>query len=93
MIRKAFFYDSFSGTYSRMSPGVQSSSLQMSSRVENLIALALPLLSMERLAMVIPILSESSVSDILFFASCTSRLVIIGILYGKVLFFLYFHST
>ena len=51
------FYSS--GWYSRISPGWQSSSLQMASRVVKRMALALPVLRMERLAVVMPILSAS----------------------------------
>src|SRR5688572_27166987 len=57
-----------------MSPGWQSNALQMASSVENRMALALPFLRMERLAMVMPTRSESSVTLILRFAIMTSRL-------------------
>src|SRR5262245_19137154 len=57
--------------YSRMSPGWQSSALQSASRVENLIALALPFFRTERFAMVMPTLSASSVMLILRLASMT----------------------
>jgi L-iditol 2-dehydrogenase len=54
-----------SGPYSRMSPGWHASSRQMASSVENLTALALPVLRIERLASVIPTRSARSVSEIL----------------------------
>jgi hypothetical protein len=47
--------------------------------VENLIALAFPFLSIDKLAIVIPTRSDNSVRLILRLASITSRLTIIGI--------------
>ena len=47
-------------------------------RVDRRIALALPFFSMEILAMVIPTLSESSVTLIFLFASITSMLMTMG---------------
>ena len=61
-IFKYMFYSS--GRYSRISPGWQSSSLQMASRVVKRMALDLPVLRMERLAVVMPILSASSLDFI-----------------------------
>lgn len=49
----------------------------MDSKVERRMALALPVLSMERLAMVMPTKSLSSVRLILRFASITSRFITI----------------
>ena len=73
-----FKYMSYSsGRYSRISPGWQSSSLQMASRVVKRMALALPVLRIERLAVVMPILSASSLDFIFRLASMTSRLTII----------------
>ena len=65
------------GRYSKISPGWQSSSLQIASRVVKRMALALPVLRMERLAVVMPILSASSLDFIFRLASMTSRLTII----------------
>ncbi len=64
--------------YSRISPGWQSSTSQMASKVLNLIAFAFPVFSMERLDKVRPTLSESSLSDILRFAITTSKLTTIA---------------
>lgn len=50
---------------------------QMASRVVKRMALALPVLRMERLAVVMPILSASSLDFIFRLASMTSRLTII----------------
>ena len=78
--------------YSRISPGWQSRALQMASRVEKRMALALPVLRMERLAWVIPIRSASSCDDILRRAIITSTftMILIGLcrLDGEFLFFL-----
>ena len=60
-----------------MSPGVQSKCLQMASKVEKRMALALPVFRMERLAMVMPTFSASSLSCILRLASITSKFTII----------------
>ena len=77
-LRKVSDYSFYSsGRYSRISPGWQSSSLQMASRVVKRMALALPVLRMERLAVVMPILSASSLDFIFRLASMTSRLTII----------------
>ncbi len=59
---------------SRISPGWQSSTLQISSSVENRIAFALLFFRMERFAGVIPILSDSSPAEIFRFAMITSKL-------------------
>src|SRR5678816_4159289 len=59
-----------------MSPGWQSSALQIAARVENRIALAFPFFRMERFAIVMPTFSESSVTLIFRRASITSRLTI-----------------
>ena len=61
-----------------MSPGWQFSSLQMASRVENLIAFALLFLSMDRLDSVIPTREASSDAPTFLFAIITSRLTMIG---------------
>src|SRR6188472_4239850 len=55
-----------------MSPGWQSNALQIASRVEKRIALALPFFNTERFGSVMPTFSESSVTLILRFASMTS---------------------
>jgi len=65
--------------YSSMSPGWQSKALQIASKVEKRIALALSFFNIERLAIVIPTLSESSVTLIFRLASITSMLIIIAI--------------
>ena len=62
-----------------MSPGWHSSALQIESSVENRMALALPVFSIERFAGVIPTLSASSPEDIFLRASITSTFTIIGI--------------
>ena len=71
------FYSSFLN--SRISPGWQSNSLQMASRVEKRTALAFPVFRMERLAGVRSIRSASSPSEIFRFAIITSRFTIMGI--------------
>jgi len=63
--------------YSRMSPGWQSNALHSPARVENLIALAFPFFRIERFAMVMPTLSESSVTLIFRLARMTSMLTMI----------------
>ena len=63
--------------YSRISPGVHCNSRQMASRVLRRMALALPVLRMEKLAWVRPMRSASSLERILRFASITSMLMII----------------
>lgn len=60
-----------------MSPGWQSKARQMASRVENRMALALPVLRMERLAWVMPIFSARSCDEILRRAIMTSKFTII----------------
>ena len=50
----------------------------MASKVENLMAFALPVFKIERFAIVISNFSESSVSDIFRFAIITSKFTIIG---------------
>lgn len=67
--------------YSNKSPGWHSSALQMASSVLNRIALAFPVLSMERFASVRSTFSDSSFSDIFRLAIMTSRFTIIDIGY------------
>jgi hypothetical protein len=62
-----------------MSPGWQSKALQMDSKVENLIALALPFFNIDRFAIVMPTFSVSSVTLIFLFANITSIFIIIAI--------------
>lgn len=69
--------DYYSTVHSSISPGEQSSALQMASNVEKRIAFALPVLRIERLARVIPTLSDNSLSDILRLASITSKFTLI----------------
>ncbi len=65
---------------SRISPGWQSRTSQMASSVESLMALTFPVLSLERLTLVIPTLLESS-TRVIFLSSMTrSKRMIIGIL-------------
>lgn len=61
-----------------MSPGVQSSSLQIAFNVLNLIAFPFPVLSIDKFAFVIPILSASSEEDIFLFAIITSKFTTIA---------------
>lgn len=60
-----------------MSAGVQSNALHMASSVLNRMALALPVFNFDRLVMVMPTRSDSSLSDIFRRAIITSRLTII----------------
>src|SRR6266550_2759851 len=79
-----------------MSPGWQSNALQIASRVENRIALAFPFFRMERFAIVMPTLSESSVTLIFRLASITSRLTIMvtsGTSYRQIILGLHVHGV
>ena len=78
---KDSFYSISSGRYSKISPGWHSNALQMASKVENRTAFAFPFFKIERLAIVIPTFSESSVTLIFLFANITSILIIIAILF------------
>ena len=60
-----------------MSDGWHSKASQIASNVENRIALAFPFFKIDRLAMVIPTLFDSSVKLIFRFASMTSKLMTI----------------
>jgi len=62
-----------------MSPGWHPSAAQIASSVEKRIALALPVLSIERFAWLSPINAASSPDGILRLAIITSRLTTIGI--------------
>jgi len=66
---------------SRISPGLQSNTLQIASKVSNLIPLAFPVFKMDRLTILKPTFSDSSVKDILRLASITSKLIIMGMLF------------
>jgi hypothetical protein len=66
--------------YSKISPGWHSSALQIASSVDSRIAFALPFFKMEILAIVMPTLSESSVTLIFRFANMTSMLMMIAML-------------
>lgn len=68
---------------SKISPGWQSSALQIASRVEKRIAFARPFFNIERFANVIPTLSESSVTLIFRFASMTSMFIVIAIIVSQ----------
>ncbi len=70
---------------SNRSPGWQSKALQIASRVESRMALALPFLSMEMFAMVIPTFSVSSVTLIFRLANMTSIFIIIAIVCSFIL--------
>ena len=67
-----------------MSPGWQLSVLQIASRVEKRIAFALPVLSMQRFAGVMPIFSASSSEVILRIANKTSKSI--SIIFGTPLY-------
>ncbi len=69
-----------------MSPGWQSRASQMASSVEKRMAFALPVFKIERLDMVTPTSSESSVRLIFRFASITSRFTMIAMLDRQFLF-------
>src|SRR5262249_7294865 len=66
--------------YSKISPGWHSRALQIASRVENRIALALPFFSTEMFAIVMPTFSASSVTLIFRFANMTSTLMMMAML-------------
>ena len=74
-------YAFLSLTYSKMSPGWQSSALQIASKVLNLIAFAFPVFKIERFDKVSPTFSESSFSDIFRFAIITSKFTMIATAY------------
>src|SRR5258706_6871602 len=63
-----------------MSPGWQSKALQIASKVEKRIAFAFSFFNIERLAIVIPTLSDSSVTLIFLLASITSIFITIAII-------------
>lgn len=63
--------------YLKMSPGWQSSASHIFSSVENLIALALPVFSIDRLAVVIPMVFARSLLLIFLLANMTSKSTII----------------
>ena len=65
--------------YSNMSAFCQSISLHIDSNVENRIAFAFPDFKIEIFAVVIPIISASSLLFIFLLASITSRFIIIAI--------------
>ena len=69
-----------SSTYSKISAGWQSRALHMASNVLKRMALAFPVLRMDRLESVNSTFSESSFSDIFRFAIITSRFTMIGII-------------
>ncbi len=75
-IKRLYFYPYF--LYSKTSPGWQDRALQIASKVEKRIALALLFFKTEMLAMVIPTLSARSVTLILRLASMTSMFMIIA---------------
>ena len=72
------FPDYFSFTNSIISQGWQFRISQISSKVENRIALAFPVFEIERLTVVIPISSANSLEHIFRFARITSGLITIA---------------
>jgi len=71
--------ESYSLTYSKISPGWQSRILQIASRVSNRIPFAFPVFRIDKLAGVISNFSANSLLCILRLASITSTFTIIGI--------------
>lgn len=69
---------SLSDRYSKISPGWQSSALQIASNVEKRIAFALPFFKIDKFAIVMPTFSVNSVTLIFRFASITSILIIMA---------------
>jgi len=67
--------------YSRMFPGWHFSARHIASRVDSFIVLAFPFLRTDRFEVFMPIISDSSFSFILRFASITSRFTIIAMFY------------
>ena len=65
--------------YSKISPGWHLSALQIASRVDKRIALALPFFKIEIFAIMMPTFSASSVTLIFRFANITSMFMIIAI--------------
>ncbi len=63
-----------------MSPGWQFRISHTFSKVENLIAFTFPFFNMDTFYIVIPILSDNSVTLIFLFASITSRFTMIAII-------------
>lgn len=76
MVDLSFIKTPQSFLYSTMSPGWQSNALQIASKGESQIALALPFFNIEILAIVIPTPYESSVTLIFLFTSITFILII-----------------
>jgi hypothetical protein len=79
-----------------MSPGWQSSALQIASNVESRIAFAFPFFSTEMFAIVMPTLSASSVTLIFRFANMTSMLMMMAIpvtLHRQVVLRLYLYGA
>lgn len=70
---------SHSSCHSIISPGWQFSILHIASSVLNRMAFAFPVFRIDKFAGVIPTRSESSLSEILFFAISTSKFMMMGI--------------
>jgi len=85
---KDFFLLAVSGRNSRISPGWQSSVSQIASSVEKRMALALPVLRMDRFCGVMSTASARSFSRILRCARTTSRLTMMGINLNRQFLFL-----
>lgn len=69
----------YSSDMFRISPGRHFKILHKLSRVSNRIPFTFPVFNKDRFVMDIPTFSESSVSEILFFAISTSRFMMIAI--------------
>ena len=67
-------------TKTKISPGWQSSALQIDSRVLKRMAFALPVFNMDKFESVIPTFSDSSFNDIFRLAIITSKFTTIAIL-------------
>lgn len=65
--------------YSSMSPGWQSSTLQIDSSVSNLTPFAFPFFKIDKFTLVRPTCLDSSFSEIFLLAIITSKLTIIAI--------------
>jgi len=75
-----------------MSPGWHSNILQMASKVENRMALAFPVLRMDKLAGVRSSFLANSLERIFRLANTTSKLMTIPILNREVVFLLHFNG-
>ena len=83
-----FFFETAAGRYSKISPGWHSSVSQIASSVEKRMALALPVLRMDRFCGVMSTASARSFRRILRCARTTSRLTMMGINLNRQFLFL-----